>query len=70
MNSIHEHCGEADAGDETEEDEAAEVVEEKVLALGLGSRKPRPMISTGSAYLSSSNARSMADGCRRMQEVI
>ena len=45
--SIIEHC---------------EATVDAVFALGLGSRRPRPIDSTSSAYLSSSKAKSMAEG--------
>ena len=52
--SIIEHCVDT---------EFAEFAE---LALGLGSSRPRPMVSASSAYISSSSAMSMAEGCRRI----
>lgn len=42
-------------------------MEALVFARGLGSSKPNPMSSTGSAYFSSSSAMSIAEGCRRMK---
>lgn len=54
INSIIEHWVDDD------------VIVEAVLALGLGSSNPSPMISAWSAYFSASRARSIADGCRRM----